>query len=419
VSRAITQTEKLYNNLKKKTMTPEEMEKALDEKFKAVQADLQKAQESGKATDEEIAKLTALIEKSGNALEEFIKEQNEKGKQSIKEQFSAFLNENKDEIAKLHKTGSGTIEFIPKAVGDMSTASGIDVAPLMSPVGHTDLGHFNLRNDDDLLTYATVSSTGKATMSYTELTPKDGDYTFVAEGAEKPPIDFKWENRFPTPYKIAAYEVLSEEVVTDVTRLESVAKEYLEKKHGLFKANKAYFGLGNGSEAKGATKYGRVFSAGDMALKVVKPTFMDVVNAAVVDISTTHNYTDEMEYRANLVLVSPTDFFLNLVSAKDEQGRPLYPQAGLFKSVTIGGITIRPWSKIPAGKIFVADMKMMHIVNYIPFSIRIGWINDQFITNQFTMVGESRYFQYVKKLDEQAFIYDDFATIKTAIAVVP
>ena len=114
-------------------------------------------------------------------------------------------------------------------------------------------------------------------------------------------------------------------------------------------------------------------------------------------------------------MINPIDFFLELVGAKDNQGLPLYPQAGLFNQVSIGGVTIKPWEKIPVGKIFVADMKMMNVINYVPFSIRMGWINDQFITNMFTMVGESRYFQFVKELDKQAFIYDDIATVKAAI----
>ena len=41
--------------------------------------------------------------------------------------------------------------------------------------------------------------------------------------------------------------------------------------------------------------------------------------------------------------------------------------------------------------------------------------NDDFIKNQFVILGESRFHAFVKKLDEQAFIYDDIATIKTAI----
>jgi len=114
-------------------------------------------------------------------------------------------------------------------------------------------------------------------------------------------------------------------------------------------------------------------------------------------------------------MINPIDFFIQLVGAKDGNGLPLYPQAGLFNEVRIGGVRIIPWIKIPVGKIFVADMKKYNVVNYVPFSIRVGWINDQFITNKFTLVGESRYFQYVKNLDQAAFVYDDIATVQAAI----
>jgi hypothetical protein len=142
---------------------------------------------------------------------------------------------------------------------------------------------------------------------------------------------------------------------------------------------------------------------------------MDVVNAIITDIYTTQAYADEGHYMPNIVLINPVDFFVQLVGAKDADGLPLYPQAGLFNEVRIGGIVIKPWIKIPVGKIFVADMTKYNVVNYVPFSVRIGWINDQFITNKFTMVGESRYFQYVKNLDQAAFVYDDIATVKAAI----
>lgn len=398
-------------------MDPEEMEKALDAKFKAVQEDLRKAQESGEATDKEIEKLHAAIEKSGNALEEFINAQKERTVQGFQEQLDKFLKENESKLKEIHKAGTGSIEFIPKEVGTITTASGSN-ATTPSHLFHDNLGNFNFRDDQPLINYATVTNTDKPTYSYSELEPKDGDYTFVAEGAEKPQIDFKWTNRFAEPFKIAAYEVLTEEAVTDVARMESVAREYLRKKHDLFKADRLYFGTGNAGQPSGATVYGRQFVAGNMANAVQSPTFMDVINAGITDIYTTHNYTDETPFMANLVLVSPMDFFLQMVAAKDFQGRPLYPQAGLFNSVTIGGVTIKPWAKIPAGKIFLGDMKKVNLINYVPFSIRIGWINEQFIYNTFTMVGESRYFQFVKNFDRQAFIYDDIATIKTAIAEV-
>lgn len=392
----------------------EEMKKALDAKFKALQDELKTAQDNN-ASKAELQKLHDAIKTQGTALADFLADRAAKVQASYGEQFKTFMTENKDKIDEIMKRRAGVIEFIPKAPENITTGSGGD-GVVVPPANHnTNLPGWNFRNDDPLVNLAAVSNTNSASYAYTELTPKDGNYAFVAEGTAKPQTDFQWQNRYATPYKIAAYEILTEEAVTDIPRLESTARDFLVKKHGLFKANAVYFSAGTAGLPTGATVYGRSFVAGGMAVSVEEPNFMDVVNACITDIYTTNNYADETPYEANLVLINPVDFYLQLVSAKDNRGLPLYPQAGLFNQVTIGGVTIKPWVKIPSGKIFVADMKKYNVVNYVPFSIRIGWINDQFITNMFTMLGESRYYSFVRKLDEQAFIYDDIDTVKTAI----
>ena len=267
----------------------------------------------------------------------------------------------------------------------------------------------------DIENFVSVLPTSQPVYAYTEVVPKDGNYEFVAEGNKKPQIDLKVSTEFAKPKKIAAWMHLTEESVYDIKGLEGVAKDYLKKKHDLFKNKAILFGDGAGENPKGATKYGRAFVAGPMSIKVTKPNFMDVVNAAVTDIATTHNYEDETPYMANLVLVNPVDFYLELVAAKDNEGRPLYPTASLFNTVVIGGMVIKSDESIPQGKIFVGDLSKYNITDYLSYTVRIGWINDDFIKNQFVILGESRFHAFVKKLDEKAFIYDDIATIKTAI----
>jgi HK97 family phage major capsid protein len=396
-------------------MTPEEMKKALDDKFKEVNANYEHAV-AHNASKEELAKAVDAIKAQGEALEDFIESQKQKVVKGMMIQFKEFLGENEAELERIKSMKSGEISFVPKVVGALTTGSGSDIDTPTLDVS-TNLGSFNLRNDNALLSLMTVSSTNRPSYNYTELSPKDGGYGFVLEAGTKPQIDFKWENRYTTPKKAAAHERLTEESVTDYPRLMSVAKEYLLKQHDLFKVSNCFFADGLGDNPTGATTYGRTFVAGGMADFFAAGTsnFMDVVNAIITDIYTTQNYTDEASYEANIVLINPVDFFKYLVGAKDGNGLPLYPQAGLFNQVRIGGVLIKPWIKMPAGKIFVADMSKYNVVNYVPFTIRIGWINDQFITNQFSMVGESRFFQYVKNLDQGAFVYDDIATVQAAI----
>lgn len=368
------------------------------------------------AAEDEAKKANTRAEELAERVEEL-----EKGGiqgESFETQLNKFLTDNIDKIKSLKSAGTGIIEFTPKAVGNITTANGTNTTP-PAIVGTqiAPIQNVNLR-EIPVLSLTNNLATSVAAYAYTEAVPGEGDFEIVAEGAAKPQIDFDWVTRYATPVKVAAWLRLTDEAVQDVKGLEDVARNYLRRKHDLRKAKYILYGTGTGGQPTGATVYGRAFSAGPMANAVRFPNFMDVVNAAVTDIATTHNYVDENPYMANLVLVNPVDFYIQLVSAKDERGLPLYPQASLFNRVVIGGITILPEESIPAGKIFVGDMEMYNTTDYLPYTVKIGWINDDFIKNQFVILGESRFHAFVKLLDQQAFIYDDIATIKTAIAVV-
>lgn len=376
--------------------------------------------EATKTVKAELKNQLDALELAKNELTEQINQLKEQSNdvsvmKSEKEQLKDALVENHEAIKEVLAKGSGVVEIQLKAVANITTANGVNTSPpAITGTQQAPLSNVNLR-DMDFAMLTTNLNTSLAAYPYTEAKPKDGDYTFVAEGAAKPQTDFSWETNYAKPVKAAAWIRLTEEAVQDVAGLESVANDFLRKKHNIAKSKGILFGDGIAPNPKGATTYGRVFSAGALALAVAKPNFMDVVNACITDIATTHNYQDEMPYMANLVMVNPNDFFINLVSAKDANGLPLFPTASLFNTVVIGGVTIIPEETIPAGKIFVADMSKYNTTNYMPYTVKIGWVNDDFIKNQFVILAESRFHAFVKKLDEQAFIYDDIATIKNAI----
>jgi len=331
-------------------------------------------------------------------------------------QIKAFIADNADKIKQMKAAGNGIIELTTKAVDSIATtnATNPDGIPEIVGVQVAPPTNVNLRGVVINGLYNSIE-TSLAAYPYTESIPKDGDYAFVLEKGTKPQIDFSIETRYAEPKKVAAHEVLTDEAVTDIPNLQNIATNYLRAKHDLKRQDGIMFGDGIGANPLGVTVIARAFVAGGMANLVATPNIMDVVNAAITDIYTTHNYVDEMPYLANIAMINPVDFFVQFVSAKDANGLPLFPSASLFNRVVIGGVLIMPFYKIPAGKVFVADMSKLNVSNYVPYTVRIGWINDQLITNQFTMVGESRFHSFVKKLDEAAFIYDDIATILAAI----
>lgn len=409
------------NFVKKSTEELEKMTPAELDQYKNELEASNKAELKAELSAEQVKSL----ETAKNELKDFLAkevanqllEQTSKGSdtESYEAQLKRALAYNHEKIKQIAKDGSGVVEITLKAVADITTANGTNTAPpAITGVQQAPISNVNYRNLD-VTALTTNISTSLSAYSYTEAKPKDGDYSFLAEGSAKPQVDFTWETNYAKPVKAAAWVRLTDESVQDIAGLESVARDLLFKKHNIKKAKGILYGDGISPNPKGATKYGRVFSAGALALAVKNPNFMDVVNACITDIATTHNFEDEMPYMANLVMVNPNDFYIQLVSAKDENGLPLYPQASLFNTVVIGNVTIIPEETIPAGKIFVADMTKYNTTNYLPYTVKVGYVNDDFIKNQFVILGESRFHAFVKKLDEQAFIYDDISTIKTAI----
>lgn len=404
--------------------TQEELVKdALDKKFDDMQSNIDTAIENG-ASKEDLKKLQLAAEglkTSLDTIEEKMK--NNISLKMIEEVTDKFISDNHDEIKKIEKQGHGNIEFkiniVDKAPANMTTGSALNPDGIPELIGTqiAPADNVNLRGTivDSLVT---KFSTSLSAYPYTETVPKDGDFTFLAEGEIKKQADFKIETRYASPVKIAAWVKLTTESVQDIKGLRSIATDFLRKKHALKRQSGILFGDGIAPNPKGATVYGRTFVAGSMALAVTSPTIMDIINACVTDVYTTHNYEDEMDYQPSLVCMNPVDFYLNFSAPKDGDGRPLYPTASLFNTVNIGGITVIPERSIPAGKLFVADMSKYNVTDYIGYTVKIGWVNDDFITNHFVILGESRFHAFVKNLDEQAFIYDDIATVATAITKV-
>lgn len=391
---------------------------AKDEDVSALKTELETIQKNG-ATAEQLKGLSDKLDEVAKELLDY-KSGGENAFKSVQEQVNEFITKNFDEIKSLKEKGSGFIELkIEKAVGTVTTANGTYpvAAPAITGTQMAPLGDVRLR-DIPVFNLVNNFQTDLSAYPYTEAVPGEGDADIVAEGGTKPQIDFDWVTRFTSPYKVAAWIKLTEESVQDVKGLQDVATNYLKKRHDLKKAKLILYGTGSSGQPLGATATGRLFTAGDLANKVRYTNFMDVVNAAIVDIATTHNFADEVPYMANLVMINPVDFFSYLVAAKDERGLPLYPMASIYNQVTIGSVTIIPEETIPAGKIFVADLDKYNVSNYLPYVVKIGWINDDFIKNQFVILGESRFHAYVKNHDKQAFIYDDIETIKTAITYV-
>ena len=373
------------------------------------------------------------LEEMGLKVKAAIEVQNQFGIETVEDAIGKYISDNHDEIVKLRRNGSGFIDLeikvspnggvmvgdrqiANKAVGSMSTGSitwptaapGV-LGSMVAPPTNA-----NLRQPT-VIDLCTMINTTSPVYSYTDTIPKEGDAVFTAEAGTKPQIDHKFETRYVQPKKVAAYEVITEEAMTDIANLQSIATDFLRRKHDLKKEGGILFGDGTGANPTGATVAASAFTAGAMATQIPTPNFMDAVGAGITYIENTHNFVDEEMYSPNVAVMNPTDFYSQIYSAKNTLGEYLFPMAAQTGTFQLGNVRVIKHRNVASGNILVADMSKYNITNYVSYTVRIGWINDNFITNQFCIVGESRFHAFIKNLDKKAFMYDTIANIKTAI----
>lgn len=335
------------------------------------------------------------------------------------------------ELDKVRKNKSGVInivggedEFQNKVVGNITTSSVTTDSggnAILDLINVDDLIGMNLR-DPWIDQYATVTRTAKPVYSYADAKPKDGDAAFVAEANPKSQVDLNYVVKTLTPKKVAAYEIMSDEAITDIPRLDSEARNLILKRVLLKRQNKILFGAGAGADPTGVSTLAPAWDGaswtGD---KVLDPNLYDVIVAMANQIYNAHNYTDESHYYPNLAVMNPADLAA-LKLKKNELGMYLFPQfqlaSGNGQSITVDGITILPKRDISTGKIMMGDFTKLRIINYIDYNIQMGWINDQFINNLFTMLGETRFYTLIRDLDKKAFVYDDISDVVASIKQV-
>lgn len=344
---------------------------------KAAKEDIQKLQDTitdmgskGATKDElqaEFKKLEDIIEKQGKTLNE-LKEVKTSGRVPIRKS----IEDKADRFQALYSNKTGSIDlFEQKAVALVTTASATTNTFTAQALANTNLADEsnagNVLRDTWIEQFASVSRINRPYYSYVDWKPKDGTISTTAEGAAKDQIDFKSVATQVQPVKIAAYIALTEESVTDVDELESVARDILFRQVMLARQSEILTYI-TGTVASSYT------AGGSLNATVANPNLSDVVQAIATQIYTTENYTNDIQMMPNVAFVNPVDYY-KMNRTKDANDNYVYPQfAGLGTNVPI-----IPKTDIAAGYVLVGDFTKLNIKNYIDYSVRLGWINTQFI----------------------------------------
>lgn len=386
-----------------KSLSPEKINKLLDEKTGAM----------------------AILLKQGEEITRLKGSMSSAEKQTYKSVITKAVNEFVNDPAKMAKLkeaaqGNGIVTLfgsdkIEKAVGNITTgnvATDTGGNAILDLINADEIATFNLRQPF-IEQFATVTRTAKPVFVYADYEPKEGDAGFTAEAAAKSQMDLNVVVKSLAPKKATGYEIMSEEAVDDIPRLQSEATTLLFQKYLLKRQSGILAGDGTNNTPVGVISQAGAWDNATWDTTnngVVSGNLYDALIALANQIYTVHNYTDEAAYFPNVAFVNPKDF-AGLKLKKNEFGMYLFPQLILSENSKIDNFALVPQRDITAGKVLIGDFTKLRIINYIDYYVKMGWINDQFIKNLFTMLGEGRFYTLIKNLDKKAFVYADIATV--------
>lgn len=360
--------------------------------------------------------LTNMTEKTAQDLEHVTEQLNQlkeanisvSAPQSLVEVVDVWLKDNYETLKSNYKANKGIVklDMLEKAVGNMTSANITLPTPLPAGLVAQDQGVPRVSLRYPLISdHVNSFRTNQKTLTYVEASAGEGDFAVVAEGGLKPQLDLDFVERFVQPTKFAGWIKVTDELMEDYPRMRDVIVTYLVEKHNLFKESQILAYMDANSTAY-------VPTTNPLSGQVIFPNIMDVVAALQAQILNSPNYTDEADFMGDTILMNRGDFFRMFGAAKDALGRPLYAQGYQANRVfSFNGYTFVSSSKVPAGTIYAYDSRKIDVTSYIPYHVQIGYVNDDFIRNQFVILGESRGHIYIKEHDKRAFVKGNINTI--------
>lgn len=250
-----------------------------------------------------------------------------------------------------------------------------------------------------LLQVANTSPISTMYAQWAEQENLDGSAAAVAEGNLKPQIDFDWVEKSAKVEKIAAWIKVSKEMLADLPGLRNELDTELAEKILLKTDDDLWDGNGTSPNIKGITEFAQAFSvpaglAGTISSKV------EAIIAAMGQIMEDH-------FMPSIGLVNPIDVLaMNLEKTPD--GHYKMPPFRSADGTVIAGVRLVENLGVPTGEFLVGDFSKWRVRIREGFNIDVGLVNDDFIRNLVTILGEIRLVSYVKSNHLNAFVHGTY-----------
>jgi hypothetical protein len=284
------------------------------------------------------------------------------------------------------------IQTVGTTLDPMDAAPGQPYAP---GLGGADLELFEIiRNPNFILNRVDVGRTNQARLAWINETLMEGVVGVnIGEGAEKPLIWHKFKVEYSVAKKAGARIELTEEFEEDLPGLATAIRRMLQ--NDVLRAFDDAIQLA-------VIAIARPYEIVGFDAQVEFATFFDAMGALLAQVGFNN-------FVPNTLALNPVTSWLSMMG-KDQHGAYLNPP--FMQRLT--NILIEA-NKVAVGQGLAGDLSQFKVDIYKDFTLRIGWYNDQFIKNEFSILGELRYHAYISDARKKAIVYDDLTDIRNTI----
>lgn len=304
---------------------------------------------------------------------------------------------------KVKRDKSGAVSFVIKAAAVTTRTGAVsDNASDLSNqlVGNDAAQIFEIkRGTPFILDFVTVGNTDAPAIIWFDETQRQGDFAVTAEGVVKPLIEYIWVRQSADYRKAAGRSIITEEFDKDYPRLVSKIKQLMN----IDCRNEM-----NALILTDMIAQASPFTFAGLDGEIDTPDDYAAIGAVICQLQ-------NFFYMPNVLVLNPADAW-RMRLTKDLQGRyqmsPLNGPDG--KTYEFGAIITDP--RVAIGYAFVGDGSIYNVDLRGDLIVRMGYSTGDFEANQYTLLVEQYFFNYISQARKPGFVYFNFDTVKAAIA---
>lgn len=367
-------------------------------------------------TDGAIKELTEAVKTQGEKLREMESAKNDKAPQKSMEDI---VKEKATEIKALVSASQNTEVklIIPAANKTLVTRAGLVNSTLgmfLPDVGQAATINTVIRN---LFRQASISPNSNGVIRYIDQNVITRSAAFVAEGGQKPESAITWIQRSMEIQKIADSIPVTKEAWADIDFIQSEIRQLLEVNIKLKEDDALYDGTGVAPQITGIYTYAPVFDAAAYAANAAMPKFEGANLYDLIAVLRAVIMLDQgSKYDPRTVIMNPMDILrYKLLKATD--GHYLLPPFISADGTVIDGVRVTESSEVTANTLVIGDFRYGTVYDDGQgIEVTMGWINDDFIKNQWRILAEERLGLLVRTINLPAF--RKVTSITAAIAAI-